>query len=314
MTPRLSVVIPTFNRPAELSVCLNGFACQSANPNHFEVVIADDGSAQDAGEIAAGFADRLEVHVERCGHAGTSVARNLAIARSRAPLLLLYDDDLRPLPGLIEGCLQFHSRHPALHEAALLNFTPDPAIADMAVVRWAFHELYPFPESDGAYTWNYFWGGAVTCKRALFDQDVFDPAFLAVEDAEFALRASARLPIAIHYTATARGHFHRRLSVRQICTREYRMAYYRHLMTHRHGVRFTHPVYENPRDFLIPDWPGYRTLLSALSSQESATLPPESGRFRILCGTWKKALLHATASGWLAAQAGVPSECTLFEQ
>ena len=314
MTPRISVVIPTFNRPAELRNCLDGFACQSGDPGDFEVVIADDGSAEDARGIAADFADRLQVHVERRNHAGVSVARNLAIACSQAPLLLLYDDDLRPVPGLIEWCLQFHAEHPAIHEAALLHFAPDPAIADLAVTRWGFDRMYPFPQSAGVYEWKYFWSGAVTSKRVLFDEEVFDPEFLALEDSEFALRASRRLPIKIHYTAATAGHFCRRLNVRQICNREYRMGYFRHLMTQRHGLPIAHSVYENPRDFLIADWPDCCTLLSALRPQESAILPSNSPRFRMLCGVWRKASLHATASGWLAAQAGGPSESTLFEQ
>jgi glycosyltransferase involved in cell wall biosynthesis len=313
MTPLISVVIPTFNRPAELRVCLNGFACQTIAAEQFEVVIVDDGSAEDIGEIAASFRDRFPLHVERCDHAGTSVARNLAIARSRAPLLLLYDDDLCPLPGLIETCLRFHARHPAVHEAQLLRFAPDPAIGDMAVVRWAFDRLYPFPSSEGVYAWEHFWGGAVTCKRALFAEDVFDPEFLAVEDAEFARRASIRHPIAIHYTAAVGGHFHRRLGVLPICRRQYRMAYFRHLLAVRHGVHFGHAVYERPGDFLIADWPAYRALLSALRQQETAIMPPSSARFQMLGSVWQKASLHATASGWLAAQSDGGLETSLFE-
>jgi glycosyltransferase involved in cell wall biosynthesis len=313
MTPRISVIIPTLNRPAELRVCLNGFALQTVAPELFEVVVVDDGSAQDMAEIAAGFGDRFPVQVERCRHAGASAARNLGIERSRGPLLLLYDDDLRPLPSLIESCLHFHARHPAVHEAALLRFTPDPEIADMAVVRWAFDQLYPFPSSAGIYKWDYFWGGAITCKRELFAETVFDREFLAVEDAEFAFRASLPRPIAIHYTADLTGHFHRRLSVPPICRRQYRMAYYRCLLAQRHGVRFAHDVYERPQDFLIADWPSFRTLLSSMCPRESAVLSPSSARYRMLCGVWQKASLHATASGWLAAQAGGPPESPLFE-
>ncbi len=313
MTPRISVVIPTYNRPAELRFCLNGFAGQSGAPEQFEVVVIDDGSPGEMNDIVGDFRDHFPIHVERCPHAGVSVARNLAIDRSRAPLLLLYDDDLRPLPGLIESCLQFHDSNPAVHDAALLRFTPDPAIADTAVVRWAFDWLYPFPASPGVYQWDCFWGGAVTCKRALFAEDVFDPAFLAVEDAEFALRANARHPIAIHYSAKVGGHFHRRLSVRQVCRRQYRMAFHRYLLAQRHGIHFAHPVYERPADFVIADWAAYRKLLAALCAQESAILPPSSARFQQLCAVWQKALLHATASGWLAAQAGGPLEDSLFE-
>ena len=313
MTPLISVVIPTYNRPAELRACLSGFASQSVGPEQFEVVIADDGSDQDAGEVAAPFRNRLDVRVERCDHAGVSVARNRAISCSRAALLLLYDDDLRPLPGLIESCLQFHSQFEGIHETALARFVPGPEIAAMAVVRWAFDELYPFPGSAGVYTWRSFWSGTVTCKRALFEEEWFDPEFPALEDTEFALRVSRRLPLAVHYGTTTFGHFCRQLDVRQICGRQYRMGYYRYLMSRRHDLHFEHPVCDKPHEFVIPDWPAYRTLLSALRPQESATLDTDSSRYRMLWAVWQKASLHSTASGWLAAQAGGSAQSTLFE-
>ena len=303
--PRISVVIPTFNRPQELRVCLDGFANQTAMPGEFEVVVIDDGSAENIEKIPADFRDRFQLHLERCDHAGVSVARNRGIERSRAPLLLLYDDDLRPLPGLIEACLHFHDRLSAAHQMELLHFTPDRDIADMAVVRWAFDRLYPFPKSSGIHRWDYFWGGALTCKRSLFREHVFDPEFHAVEDAEFALRAGGQLGLEIHFEPRVSGHFHRRLSVMQICRRQYHMAYYRHLLVRRHGARFAHPVYERPNDFVIADWASYRTMLLGTRAQECAALSPSSAKFQLLSRLWQKAELHATASGWLTAQAGL---------
>jgi glycosyltransferase involved in cell wall biosynthesis len=311
--PQIAVVIPTFDRPDELRFCLEGFALQTATAEQFEVVVIDDGSAEDIEEVTAGFQERLPLHVERCAHAGVSVARNLGIARARAPLLLLYDDDLQPLPDLIESCLYFHDRYSALHQVELLPFVPHPDIADMALVRWAFDRLYPFPESPGVHQWEYFWGGAVTCKRSLFARQVFDPEYLAVEDAEFALRAAAQNGLEVHFTPRTRGLFHRRLSITQLCRRQYRMAYYRYLMAQRHDVHLLHSVYVTPEDFVIADWASYRAMLSATQPQESAVLSPSSPKFRLLCGLWQKADLHATASGWLAAQAGRPPETSLFE-
>ena len=312
-TPRISVVIPTFNRPAELLTCLEGFAQQTSAAEEFEVVVVDDGSAEDLEKIAAHFRDSFPLHVERCDHAGVSTARNLAITLARAPLLLLYDDDLRPLPELIASCLRFHEQHTAIHEAELLHFAPDPEIAEMAVVRWAFERLYPFPATAGIYPWGYFWGGATTCKRSLFAELAFDPVYPAVEDAEFAFRASVRRPLAIHYASRTNGHFHRRLSVVQVCHREYRMAYFRCRMASQHGTRFSHLVYERPGDFIIGDWDAYRTMLSGLCPQETAPVPASSAKFQLLCGLWQKAALHATACGWLAAQTGGTPEASLFD-
>lgn len=306
-SPQVSVVIPTFNRPVELRRCLDGFARQTAPPEQFEVVVIDDGSAEDIEQVAAGFRDRVPLHFEHCDHAGVSIARNLGIARSRAPLVVLYDDDLAPLPELIERSIRFHEAHPSDRQVELLCFTPDPAIAEMPVTRWAFDRLYPFPPVPGIYRgWHYFWGGSVSSKRALFAKLSFDREFLAAEDAEFALRASGDGGLEIHFEPRAEGRFIRQLSVMGICHRQYRMAYYRGLLARRHGIEFRHPVYQRPEEFVMPDWPGFRAMLNAARAQETAALSPSSPRFRLLCGLWVKAEFHAMASGWLAAQAGLP--------
>jgi glycosyltransferase involved in cell wall biosynthesis len=307
MTPQVSVVIPTFNRPMELRRCLEGFAAQSAAPGRFEVVVVDDGSAADIERVAAPFRERFPLHFKRCNHAGVSTARNLAIERSRAPLVVLYDDDLEPLPDLIESCIRFHEAHPSRSQMELLYFTPDQAIADTAVVRWAFDRLYPFPKTPGMYRGSsYFWGGAASCKRTLFAECRFDPAYLAVEDAEFALRAGGLAGLEIHFEPRVTGHFIRPLDVIGICHRQYRMAYYRHLLARQHSIDFAYPVYQRPEEFLIADWAAFRTMLGATRAQESAALTPSSPRFELLCGLWLKAELHAVSSGWLAARAGLP--------
>jgi len=310
--PLISVVIPTFNRIEELRVCLDGFTNQTTGQDRFEVIVVDDGSDEDVDRALANFRDRMRLHVERCDHAGVSVARNLAIARSTAPLLVLYDDDLRPLPNLIEICLDFHDRHPAEHQLELLRFLPDPEIAEMAVVRWAFPRLYPFPEAAGIYGWQNFWGGAITCKRSLFS-DWFDPEMLAVEDAEFAFRANIGRNLEIHYNGCASGYFHRRLSVQQICRRSFRMGFYRYRMSQRHRVRFSSPVYEKPETFLIPNWPAFRSALAATRGQEASGMELPAVRFQMLCGLWHKAELHAIASGWLESMSGRHSHAPAFE-
>ena len=305
--PLVSVVIPTFNRPAELRRCLDGFSRQTAAPGQFEVVVIDDGSDHDIEPVAAEFRGRFPLHFERCRHAGVSVARNLGLASSRAPLVTLYDDDLEPLPHLIESCIHFHRSHPSYRPVELLYFTPDPAIAEMPVTRWAFDRLYPFPPAPGIYRgWHYFWGGAASCKRALFAESGFDPAFLAAEDAEFALRADRRHGLEIHFEPRSTGRFIRPLGVIEICRRQYRMAYYRCLLARRHGIEYPQAVYQRPEEFVIPDWTAFRALLDATRPRETAALSPSSPRFPLLCGLWLKADLHAIASGWLAARNGLP--------
>jgi glycosyltransferase involved in cell wall biosynthesis len=302
MTPQVSVIIPTFNRPVELRRCLEGFARQTVAPGEFEVVLVDDGSDEDIGAIASGFRARLRLHFERREHAGVSVARNVGLERAQAPLIVLYDDDLEPLPDLIESRVGFHAAHAGERQMELLYFTPAPELAELAVTRWAFERLYPFPAQAGVYREaHYFWGGAASCKRALFAQHRFDPDFAAVEDAEFAVRAGGAEGLEIHFEPRVTGHFTRPLDVIGICQRQYRMAYHRQRMAERHGIEFPQPFCKHPEECLIADWAGFRAMLGAMRAVEAS-----SPRYRLMCGLWRKAELHALASGTLAARAGLP--------
>ena len=45
--PQISVIIPTYNRPDELRLCLEGFCQQTVDAEKFEIILVDDGSTED---------------------------------------------------------------------------------------------------------------------------------------------------------------------------------------------------------------------------------------------------------------------------
>ena len=107
-TPEISVVIPTFGRPALLEQCLEGFVGQAVARDRFEVIVVDDGSPTPLDAVVARFADRLDLLLECRPHRGVAEARNVGVVLARAPLLVLFDDDQRPLPDMLARCLAFH--------------------------------------------------------------------------------------------------------------------------------------------------------------------------------------------------------------
>ncbi|MBI3096985.1 MAG: glycosyltransferase [Planctomycetes bacterium] len=105
--PRVSVVIPTFNRRELLSRCLDALAHQTLPPDQFEVIVVDDGSTD-------GTAARLEERVASGpmrllalvqANAGPAAARNRGIAATRAPIVAFTDDDAVPGPGWLAAGL-----------------------------------------------------------------------------------------------------------------------------------------------------------------------------------------------------------------
>ena len=309
-SPLISVVVPTFERPEELRLCLDGFASQTAPRSLFEVVVVDDGSAADIASVAAAYARDLDVVYERREHAGIAAARNAGIDRARAPLLILYDDDLKPAPDLVAYCLDFHRRHPAEADTALLYFGPAPSIVNAPAARWAFDRLYTFPPAAGCYDWRLFWGGAVTCKTRLFRHGIYNPAYLSVEDAELAVRLSYVLRLRVHFEPRLVGGMVRHIQFPQVFRRQYSMGYFRYRLAQDHPgvVTFPYAPYDHPENHVIGDPDRLRALLASARGLELTLTPgdldSDSGRFRLLCALWTEAELHAGASGWLHARDG----------
>ena len=92
MTPLISVVIPAYNRPAELKRALDSLATQSRRD--FEVIVCDDGSRDDLQSIVMQFKDRLDAHYIRIDNSGGPARpRNTAVTHARGVWISFLDSD-----------------------------------------------------------------------------------------------------------------------------------------------------------------------------------------------------------------------------
>ena len=101
--PFFSVIIPTYNRPAQLKTCLQALAAQKYPRDQFEVLVVDDGSAELPRELVASFSKSLNVTLLSESHGGPSAARNAGAARARGEFLAFTDDDCAPTPEWLEN-------------------------------------------------------------------------------------------------------------------------------------------------------------------------------------------------------------------
>lgn len=94
---RISVVIPTWNRPGPLAACLG--ALSESFPPDAETVVVSDGGAQDLGPVVAPFVDSLRLRLLQTEHGGPAAARNRGLEAARGEIVAFTDDDCRPHPG-----------------------------------------------------------------------------------------------------------------------------------------------------------------------------------------------------------------------
>lgn len=109
---RVSVVVPTYRRPALLRRCMTALHAQSLDPARYEILVVDDGHDQDGTKAAVQEADLLPV--VRClrtprPRSGPALARNIGWRAATGAVIAFTDDDCVPASQWLEkGLMAFH--------------------------------------------------------------------------------------------------------------------------------------------------------------------------------------------------------------
>jgi GT2 family glycosyltransferase len=149
-TPKVSVVIPTYNRSGLLEKTLHQLESQRMPAGEFEVIVADDGSSDTTEAVTKSFSDRLRVKYTFQEDLGfrAGAARNLGARLADAPLLTFLDTGTLPGPGFLPSHLSEHDGGPG--HAVVIGYThgwtgapdapPLPGVED-ALLRLPLEEV-----------------------------------------------------------------------------------------------------------------------------------------------------------------------------
>ncbi len=98
----VSVVVPTFRRPALLERCLQALLAQDFAPESYEIIIVDDAACKETrmqvercARQAAGQGYSI-YYLATCGACGPAAARNLGWRAARGEIIAFTDDDCLP--------------------------------------------------------------------------------------------------------------------------------------------------------------------------------------------------------------------------
>ena len=109
--PRVSIVIPTFNRKRLLAEAIASVLAQGEQD--FELIVVDDGSTDGTAEdLATRHADEPRLRVVRQTNGGSGPARNRGLAEARAPWTAFLDSDDLWDADYLERQLAFAEAHP----------------------------------------------------------------------------------------------------------------------------------------------------------------------------------------------------------
>lgn len=97
----LSVIIPTYNRCAQVARTIGAIASQRDVRDDVEVIVVVDGSTDDTVATLTALRTPMSVRVVEQAHAGQAAARNRGAALAQGAMLVFLDDDMMPHPDFL---------------------------------------------------------------------------------------------------------------------------------------------------------------------------------------------------------------------
>lgn len=185
--PFFSIIIPTYERPAQLASCLKRLAGLDYPRQRFEVIVVDDGSSNPPHEIAEQFRGLLDVRLLAQQNSGPAGARNFGVVYARGEFLAFTDDDCEPEAGWLRALASAIAGTPdSIVGGRTLNaLTHNPySETSQAIIEVVYEHFNANPEDARFFASNNF---AVSAER-FRELSGFDETFVTSEDREICAR------------------------------------------------------------------------------------------------------------------------------
>ena len=88
-SPKVSVIVPTYNRASRLEEALNSIVCQTYKD--FKLIFVDDGSTDNTSKVIRSFSGAQYLAMTK--NSGVSKARNLGLASAKGKFICFLDSD-----------------------------------------------------------------------------------------------------------------------------------------------------------------------------------------------------------------------------
>jgi glycosyltransferase involved in cell wall biosynthesis len=203
--PKISVVIPTYNRARLLPRAIE--SAQNAGAD-LEIIVVDDCSTDETPEVCAAIAGIR--YLRMTTNSGLAHARNAGIAESSCDFIAFLDDDDLRLPGSLDKQLQTLT---ANDRVALCY---GRALIGDARRQLPTGEIYPLHCPQGDIFWDLLEDNFIPMpsvlarKSSLLNEGGFNTSLKLIEDWDMWLRlseqhliAAVEEPVAIHRKAVA---------------------------------------------------------------------------------------------------------------
>ncbi len=194
--PRVSVIIPTYQRRIALRRALLSLSRQTVAVDSYEVIVAVDGSTDGTSKMLDAFQAPYALRAVAGAQRGRATACNAALAVARGDVLIILDDDMQVVPDFVERHRRHHRRGSRM---CVLGAVPvelngsSPYAARYVQAKFDAH-LSRLEQTDHLYLPRSFYTGNASLRaEVLREVGGFDESFTLYgnEDVELALRLRA---------------------------------------------------------------------------------------------------------------------------
>lgn len=191
MQPELSVIIPTYNGASRIKETLKSLVEQTLNYKLFEIIVVDDGSTDNTEGVVSNVAATTDhvIRYFRQPKQSVSIARNFGIAKARARIIMMLDNDIVVNPVHLALHHAIHTKQAEREVAVLSKIRPPKGEVDLLrnegtpkFTGWTKHGE-PIVDASRLAT------GAISLKKSFLVQaGMFIPELTVQEDLDLAYR------------------------------------------------------------------------------------------------------------------------------
>jgi GT2 family glycosyltransferase len=180
-----SVVIPTYNRPRQITECLQALSCLCYPRDGFEVIVVDDGGIAPLEETVGQFRGKLTLKLLWQKNSGPASARNRGASEATGEFIAFTDDDCTPYPRWLDALADtFHDAPDCGVGGKTVNALTDNLYA--ATSQLLLDYLYEYYNRDVLGAKFFASNNLAFPRKAFLDSGGFDTRYTraAAEDRE----------------------------------------------------------------------------------------------------------------------------------